>query len=78
MLVWIAGHCVFQVGLRPPFHSAPDKLITQSRVQPPLLRLSDEILDEIASVLDFHEDLIHFALASHACSNIVIPRHTQY
>ena len=76
--VWIAGHCVFQVGLFPPFHSAPDKLITQSRVLPLLLRLPDEILDDIASELDLHEDLINFALASHACANVVIPRHTQY
>ena len=62
LLCWIAGHCAFQVGLFPPFHSAPDKLITQSRVLPPLLRLSDEIIDEIASELDLREDLskLHF------------------
>ena len=56
----------------------PQFALRQSRARPPLLRLPDEILDEIASELDLHEDLINFALASHACSNIVIPRHTQY
>ena len=56
----------------------PQFALRQSRARPPLLRLPDEILDEIASELDLHEDLINFALASHPCSNIVIPRHTQY
>ena len=59
-------------------HPIPQFALRQSRPLPPLLRLPDEILAEIASELDLHEDLIKFALASHACANIVIPRHTQY
>ena len=49
------------------------QLIIQSRVRAPLLCLPDEILDDIASELDLHEDPINFALTSHACANIVIP-----
>ncbi|EDR03958.1 uncharacterized protein LACBIDRAFT_306700 [Laccaria bicolor S238N-H82] len=45
---------------------------------PQLLRLPDQVLDEIASEIDFHEDLTNFGLALYACANIVIPRHTQY
>ena len=54
-------------------HPIPQFALRQSRPLPPLLRLPDEILDVIASELDLHEDLIKFALASHACANIVIP-----
>ena len=60
------------------FSLSTRQLITQSRVRPPLFRLPDDILADIASELDLHKDLINFALASHACANIVISRHTQY
>jgi hypothetical protein len=56
----------------------PQFALRQSGARPPLLCLPDEILDEIASELDLHEDLINFALASPPCADIVIPRHTQY
>lgn len=42
------------------------------------MRLALETLDQIASYIDLHRDLLAFALASHACANLVIPRHTDY
>ncbi|KAJ7065435.1 hypothetical protein C8F01DRAFT_1125610 [Mycena amicta] len=42
-----------------------------------LLRLPQELLDEIVSELD-HADLVAVALVSRACSALVIPRHTEY
>ena len=45
---------------------------------PPLLRLPPETLDEIASFIDMHSDLISFARASHACADLVIPQHSEY
>ncbi|KAF7309393.1 F-box domain-containing protein [Mycena indigotica] len=42
-----------------------------------LLRLPQELLDEILSELD-HVDLVAVALVSRACSALVIPRHTEY
>lgn len=47
-------------------------------VQPPLLRLPDEILEEIFSEIDSHADLVAFASASKLCHSIVAPHHTQY
>ncbi|KAJ7230397.1 hypothetical protein GGX14DRAFT_344188 [Mycena pura] len=41
------------------------------------LRLPQELLDEILSDLE-HRDLVCLALASRACSALVIPRHTEY
>lgn len=45
---------------------------------PALLRLPREILDEILTQVDQHKDLISLALASHACSDLVVPRHSEY
>ncbi|KAG9223972.1 hypothetical protein CCMSSC00406_0004412 [Pleurotus cornucopiae] len=45
---------------------------------PPILRLPQELLDDTLSRIDLHADLISFALASKACSRLVIPRHSQY
>lgn len=47
-------------------------------VQPPLLRLPDEILEEIFSEIDRQADIVAFALASKLCHSIVAPHHTQY
>lgn len=43
-----------------------------------LMRLPPETLDEIASYIDLHRDLVSLACASHACSKLVFPRHIQY
>ncbi|KAG5637091.1 hypothetical protein H0H81_005774 [Sphagnurus paluster] len=43
-----------------------------------LLRLPPEILEQILSELDEPYDLLSFAFASHACSRLAIPTHTQY
>ena len=59
--------------IKTSFSLSTRQLITQSRVRAPLLRLPDDILDDIVSELDLHKDLINFAAASHACANIVIP-----
>ncbi|KAF8903452.1 hypothetical protein CPB84DRAFT_768658 [Gymnopilus junonius] len=56
----------------------PHFLLKQSGRMPPLLRLPDEILEEIVSELDEHSDLVAFALASRVCAALVIPHHTQY
>ncbi|KAJ8468794.1 hypothetical protein ONZ45_g17116 [Pleurotus djamor] len=45
---------------------------------PTILRLPQELLDDILSLLDLHRDLINFALASKACTRLVIPRHDEY
>ncbi|CAK5268073.1 unnamed protein product [Mycena citricolor] len=42
-----------------------------------LLGVPQELLDEILSDLE-HSDLVSFALVSHACAALVVPRHTQY
>ena len=77
-LCWECGPLRFSGWPFPVISLSTRQSITQSRVLPPLLRLPGEIIDEIALELDLHEDLINFALASHACASIVIPRHTQY
>ncbi len=43
-----------------------------------LLRLPQEILDEILSEVDLHRDLISFACVSKACFGLAIPRHSEY
>jgi hypothetical protein len=43
----------------------------------PVLRLPQELLDEILSDLE-HRDLVALALASRAACALVIPRHTEY
>jgi hypothetical protein len=43
-----------------------------------LMRLPPETLDEIASYIDLHRDLVSLACASYACSKLVFPRHIQY
>lgn len=45
---------------------------------PTLLRLPQEILDEILSEIDLHRDLVSFACVSKACSALAIPRHSEY
>jgi hypothetical protein len=54
--------------------------MTVSSRYPPfhIMQLPTETLDQIASYLDLHSDLMALALASHACSRLVIPRQTQY
>nr|GAT46979.1 predicted protein [Mycena chlorophos] len=42
-----------------------------------LLRLPQELLDEILSELE-HADLVAIALVSRACTALVVPRHTEY
>lgn len=42
------------------------------------MQLPPETLDEIASCIGLHRDLISFALASRACADLLIPRHTEY
>jgi hypothetical protein len=44
----------------------------------PLFRLPPEILDGILALIDGHEDILSFALASRGCSKFAIPRHTEY
>ncbi|KAH9479787.1 hypothetical protein JR316_0008382 [Psilocybe cubensis] len=56
----------------------PHFLAKESRTLPPLLRLPDEILEEIVSELDLHRDLVSFGLASRICADLVFPQHTQY
>ncbi|TFK65086.1 hypothetical protein BDN72DRAFT_801569 [Pluteus cervinus] len=43
-----------------------------------LLDLAQELIDEILCHIDKPRDLTAFALASHLCANIAIPRHTEY
>ncbi len=43
-----------------------------------LLHLPPEILDGILSLIDSHDHILAFALASHACAAFAIPRHTEY
>lgn len=50
----------------------------QSGNLPCILRLPDEILEEIFSELDEHVDLVAFGLASRMCYALVTPHHTQY
>ncbi|KDR67690.1 hypothetical protein GALMADRAFT_1072918 [Galerina marginata CBS 339.88] len=56
----------------------PHFWLKQSTKMPLLLRLPDEILEEIVSELDQHSDLVAFALSSRICAALVIPHHTQY
>ncbi|EDR05232.1 uncharacterized protein LACBIDRAFT_329924 [Laccaria bicolor S238N-H82] len=56
------GGCLSQDCPLPALSLSTRRSSTQSRARPPLLRLSDEILDDLASELDLHEDLINFAL----------------
>jgi hypothetical protein len=44
----------------------------------PFLHLPDEILEAIISDLDQHKDLVSLALVARACSEMVIPIHTEY
>lgn len=60
------------------FVSMPYYYQRQSGHLPPILRLPDEILEEIFSEVDRHSDLVAFALASRMCSALVVPHHTQY
>ncbi|KIY62809.1 hypothetical protein CYLTODRAFT_458684 [Cylindrobasidium torrendii FP15055 ss-10] len=43
-----------------------------------LLKLPQEILDEILAEIDLHRHLVSFACVSKACTALVIPRHTEY
>ncbi|THU88073.1 hypothetical protein K435DRAFT_762148 [Dendrothele bispora CBS 962.96] len=43
-----------------------------------LLGLPLEILDEILSELDTHADLMAFAMCSHMCADLVLPKHAEY
>ncbi|TFK65085.1 hypothetical protein BDN72DRAFT_218499 [Pluteus cervinus] len=43
-----------------------------------LLDLAQELIDEILCWIDSPQDLVAFALASHLCASIAIPRHTEY
>ncbi|TFK66229.1 hypothetical protein BDN72DRAFT_899994 [Pluteus cervinus] len=43
-----------------------------------LLDLAQEVIEEVLCHVDSPQDLIAFALASHLCASIAIPRHTEY
>ncbi|KAJ7760187.1 hypothetical protein B0H14DRAFT_382499 [Mycena olivaceomarginata] len=58
----------------------PTLTLTLAHMYPskaPVLRLPQELLDEILSDLE-HRDLVALALASRAACALVIPRHTEY
>ncbi|TFK66232.1 hypothetical protein BDN72DRAFT_156530 [Pluteus cervinus] len=42
------------------------------------LDLAQELVDDILSHVDLHQDLISFALVSQTCASLAIPRHTEY
>ncbi|TFK67089.1 hypothetical protein BDN72DRAFT_725738, partial [Pluteus cervinus] len=37
-----------------------------------------DVLQQIPPEIEDHRDLVNFACASHLCSQLIIPRHTEY